>query len=143
MIEEYEVLKLENQLCFPLNAASRKVVNLYRLFLSDIGLTYTQYITMMVIWENGSINARELGKRLHLDSGTLTPVLKSLESQGYITRQRSTGDERVLVVSVTDRGLELREDAIDVPGKVANCLNLDPEEAIALHRTLYKILDNE
>ena len=91
------------------------MVNLYRPFLSDIGLTYTQYITMMVIWKNGSINARELGKRLHLDSGTLTPVLKSLESQGYITRQRSTGDERILVVSVTDRGLELREDAIDVP----------------------------
>ena len=141
-MENYNVLKLENQLCFPLYAASREVVKLYYPYLSAIDLTYTQYVAMMVLWENETISSKELGNRLYLDSGTLTPLLKSLEKKGFITRARDEKDERNLIVGITSKGIELRKKAIDVPAQVGNCLNLSHDEAVALYKALYKILDN-
>ena len=139
-MDEYEVLKLSNQICFPLYAASREVIKRYRPFLENLGLTYTQYITMMVIWEKKSINVKELGDILFLDSGTLSPVLKSLESKGYITRKRCCDDERVLIVSITGDGEALRDEALNIPDGIAGCIRLDPGEADELYRLLYKLL---
>ena len=140
-MDEYEVLKLGNQICFPLYAASREVIKRYRPFLEKLGLTYTQYITMMVIWEKKSINVKELGDILFLDSGTLSPVLKSLETKNYITRKRCCDDERVLIVSITEQGEALRDEALNVPAQIAGCISLTGEEAMTLHGLLYKLLD--
>ena len=140
--ETYEQLKLENQLCFPLYAAARAVVGKYGPLLKELGLTYTQYIVMMVLWENDGVSVRSLGEKLHLDSGTLTPLLKKLESIGYVTRKRSEEDERVVLVSLTETGRGLKEKAAEVPGEVASCVPLTPEEAAALYGLLYKIIDN-
>ena len=137
---EYEVLKLKNQLCFPLYACSKELVRLYRPYLEKLDLTYTQYISMMVLWEEKSLSVKELGKRLFLDSGTLTPVLKALEKKGYVKRSRSANDERVLIAEITDDGENLKIKAAEVPKKMANCVNLNPEEAQTLYRLLYKIL---
>ena len=136
----FDPLKLENQLCFPLYACSRQVVKKYRPYLDELGLTYTQYIAMMVVWEAGRVSAKTLGERLFLDSGTLTPVLKSLEAKGFVRRCRDSADERVLMVELTDEGLALRERAASVPGKIAGCITLSPEEAAELYRLLYKVL---
>ncbi len=138
--ERYEALQLKNQLCFPLYACSREVIKRYRPHLDALGLTYTQYVVMMVIWAEGTIAVRDLGKQLYLDSGTLTPVLKTLEKAGLITRQRSHLDERVLLVTVTEAGLALREKALTIPGEVGTCTKLSHEEAATLYRLLYKIL---
>ena len=138
-----DALLLENQLCFPLYACSREVIKLYRPYLDALGLTYTQYIALMVIWEEGTVSVRDLGKRLYLDSGTLTPVLKHLEAVGYITRRRCPSDERVLLVTITDTGKELRERAVDVPGKLAQCVKLEADEVATLYRLLYKLLGEE
>ena len=140
--ETYEQLKLENQLCFPLYAAARAVVGKYGPLLKELGLTYTQYIVMMVLWENEGVSVRSLGEKLHLDSGTLTPLLKKLENIGYVTRKRSEEDERVVLVSLTETGRGLKEKAAEVPGEVASCVPLTPEEAAALYGLLYKIIDN-
>lgn len=140
MDKEYEGLKLKNQICFPLYAASREVIKQYRPYLDAINLTYTQYIAMMVFWEEKSISVKKLGKRLFLDSGTLTPVLKSLEAKGYVRRSRSAEDERVLIAEITDEGEKLRELAKSVPESVAGCVKLEPDEAIKLYELLYKIL---
>lgn len=137
----YKYLKLENQLCFPLYAASREMIKLYRPYLEPLNLTYTQYVTMMVIWEKNIISVKELGKRLFLDSGTLTPVLKSLESKGFINRYRSSEDERVLLVELTVAGTELRDKAIDVPKEMSKNVTLDREERIEFYRLIYKLLD--
>ena len=139
---DFDPLKLENQLCFPLYAASREVIRKYGPVLSEFDLTYTQYITMMVLWEKKTLSVKDLGARLFLDSGTLTPLLKGLESKGYITRRRSAEDERVLQVGVTDEGMGLKEKLKAVPGQVASCISLEPEEAAELYRLLYKILGN-
>lgn len=138
---EYDALKLDNQLCFPLYACSREIIKKYRPYLDELNLTYTQYIAMMVFWETKKINVKELGKKLFLDSGTLTPVLKSLEEKGFVRRYRSSEDERVLLVELTESGEKLKEKAVCVPGKVADCVKLEPEEATVLYRTLYKILE--
>lgn len=140
MDNKYEGLKLENQICFPLYAASREVIKQYRPFLDALDLTYTQYITMMVFWEDKKLSVKELGKKLFLDSGTLTPVLKSLEAKGYVHRSRSTEDERVLVVEITSKGEELKEQAVSIPERVAGCVKLKSAEAIQLHQLLYKVL---
>lgn len=137
----YDALKLDCQLCFPLYAAAREVVKLYHPFLSELGLTYTQYIALMVFWEERRISVRELGKRLFLDSGTLTPLLKSLEARGYVTRERCREDERVLIVSATDAGMALRDRAASIPQKVAGCVGLEAEDAAALYRILHRLLD--
>lgn len=136
----YEALRLDNQLCFPLYACARQVVNKYTPLLKPLGLTYTQYIAMMVLWEKDGITVGEIGKRLFLDNGTLTPLLKKLETQGYITRERSAEDERVVLVSLTDAGWELREKAKEIPFKVGDCVALEPEEAKTLYGLLYKLL---
>lgn len=139
-MDKYDGLKLENQICFPLYACAREVVKKYRSYLDEIGLTYTQYIAMMVFWENGKCSAKELGKKLYLDSGTLTPVLKSLEKKGLIKRVRSTEDERVLIVEITEEGASLKERAVEIPQKMASCVNMNAEEGAALHKALYKLL---
>jgi len=136
----YDALKLENQLCFPLYAASREVIKRYHPYLSALDLTYTQYIAMMVLWEAKTLTVKELGKKLFLDSGTLTPVLKSLESKGYIVRSRSKEDERLLNVTITEKGAALREQAVSVPQSVAGCIKLGTEEAMQLYQLLYKVL---
>ncbi len=138
---KYDSLKLENQICFPLYAASRKVTSKYRTVLAELDLTYTQYISMMVLWEHGELNVKELGERLYLDSGTLTPVLKSLEQKGYVERKRSSTDERVLNVTLTETGLSLRDRALSVPYEMASCVSLSIEEAIELQRLLNKLLE--
>ena len=135
--ENYEGLKLSNQLCFPLYAASREVIRKYRPYLDPLGLTYTQYIVMMVLWEEEQISVKELGRRLYLDSGTLTPVLKSLEEKGFVDRARSKEDERVLIARLTKEGLALKERAKDVPAKVGGCVKLAPGEAVQLYSLLY------
>ena len=140
MKDRYDCLKLKNQICFPLYACSKEIIRRYKPFLDKFDLTYTQYITMMALWENESMNVRELGLVLFLDSGTLTPVLKKLESKGYLERKRSKEDERNLIVTVTEKGWELREEALSIPGSMSSCVNLEPEEASELYRLLYKVL---
>lgn len=137
----YDGLKLENQICFPLYAASREMIKLYRPYLDALDLTYTQYIAMMVFWEQKKINVKELGKKLYLDSGTLTPVLKSLEAKGFVHRYRSTQDERVLLVEITEAGEALKEKAKAIPGCVAASVGLGKEDAIQLYQQLYKMLE--
>lgn len=139
--KEYDVLKLGNQLCFPLYACSKEIVRKYKPFLDELDLTYTQYITMMVMWEQKEVNVKALGDCLYLDSGTLTPVLKKLEAKGYITRQRSKEDERNLCVTITKTGEELRKQAVTVPNQLKQCVNLDSGEARQLYQLLYKILN--
>ena len=135
-----EAPKLENQLCFPLYACSREVIKQYRPYLDRIGLTYTQYVAMMVCWETGSISVKELGQRLYLDSGTLTPVLKALEQKGYITRRRSAEDERVLIAALTEKGRAVQKEASDIPQQIGCCLRLSAEESETLCTLLYKLL---
>ena len=135
-----DALLLDNQLCFPLYACAREVVKRYRPFLDDLGLTYTQYIAMMVLWEKKAVTVKEMGAMLHLDSGTLTPLLKKMEAKGLLIRRRSTEDERSLIVSLTEEGEALRERAVDIPAKMSQCVNLEPEEARELYRLLYKLL---
>lgn len=136
----FDALRLENQLCFPLYACSREVIKRYRPYLDELGLTYTQYIVMLVVWAEGTISVRDLGRKLFLDSGTLTPVLKTLEKMGFITRRRCTRDERVLMISITEEGLALREKAASIPDNTTNCVNLSSDEAATLYRLLYKVL---
>ena len=143
MSDPYEALRLKSQVCFPLYACSKELVRRYKPFLDPLGLTYTQYITMMVLWEHGQIQAGRLGELLYLDSGTLTPLLKKMEQAGLVQRQRSREDERVVVVSLTEAGRALREKAKDVPAKVAGCIDLPPEKAQMLYALLYELLDNQ
>ena len=140
--EKYEPLKLCNQVCFPLYACSKEIIRKYKPFLDQIDLTYTQYITMMVLWEKKTVNVKTLGECLYLDSGTLTPVLKKLESKKYITRERSNEDERNLVVSITQEGMDLRDKALEIPLKIGTCVNISQEEAKLLYDLLYKIIGN-
>ena len=139
-MDQYDALKLDNQLCFPLYAAAREVIKRYRPHLDALQLTYTQYIVLMVLWEQHQISVRDLGKKLYLDSGTLTPVLKSLEAKALIHRSRSAADERVVNVQITQEGEALRERAISVPQQVGQCIPLSSEEAQTLHALLYKVL---
>ncbi len=140
MEKRYEGLKLENQLCFPLYVCAKEVTRRYKPFLDKLGLTYTQYITMMVLWEKKQVNVKFLGESLYLDSGTLTPLLKRLEQKGYLTRERSKDDERSLLVHITERGEELRDEAVSIPGELRNCVKLSDEEMRILYHLLYKTL---
>ncbi len=140
MDTKYENLKLENQLCFPLYACSKEVVRKYKPLLDEIDLTYTQYITMMVLWEHKKVSVKELGKYLYLDSGTLTPLLKTLERKGFVNRYRSPEDERVLFTEITEEGMKLRDKAVSIPEKLGCCINITPTEAKELYRLLYKVL---
>lgn len=138
--QTYDALKLENQLCFPLYVCSKEIVRRYKPFLDALDLTYTQYITMMVLWEDKSITVKDLGEKLFLDSGTLTPVLKKLEAKGWVTRQRLERDERSLLVTLTEAGEALKEQAVHVPDQLMSCISMDPEDAVQLYGLLYKIL---
>lgn len=141
MKDKYEVLKLENQLCFPLYACSKEIVRHYKPFLDELDLTYTQYITLLVLWEHKQMNVKELGSYLYLDSGTLTPVLKKLEQKGLVERARAKEDERVLNVTLTNAGENLRERAVEIPSKVGSCVKMRPEEAEQLYQLLHKMLE--
>ena len=140
MSDNENVLKLDNQLCFPLYACAKEIVRRYKPFLDEIDLTYTQYITMMALWEDKKLTVKELGKRLFLDSGTLTPLLKRLEQKGLVKRERDSEDERVLIVSITEAGETLREQAVSIPYRVTECVKLDREDAAELYRILHKML---
>lgn len=140
-MDKYEDLKLENQLCFPLYALSREIIKLYKPYLDEFNLTYTQYITMMVMWEEEKIVFKELGKRLHLDSGTLTPVLKKLESMEFITKYRSKEDDRVVIVELTEKGRSIKDDVIEVPKKIACASGMTAEEAVQFKYYLDKMLN--
>ena len=139
----HEAMKLENQLCFPLYAAARNVTNLYTPFLKPLGLTYTQYIAFLALWEKDGITVGELCDTLMLDNGTISPLLKKMQQAGYIERARSERDDRVVVVTLTEAGKALQAQAKDVPMKVASCLALPPEKAQALYALLYELLDNQ
>ena len=136
----YESLKLCNQVCFPLYACSKELVRQYTPYLKDLDLTYTQYVVMMVMWEKESISSRELAEYTHLDYGTLTPVLKRLESAGYITRQRMPEDERLLILALTDNGRQLKDKAVNIPGCMAECMGLTLKEFRTLYELTYKAL---
>ena len=138
-----EAMKLINQLCFPLYAAARHVTGLYTPVLKPLGLTYTQYIVFLVLWEKDGQPVGEIGEKLLLDNGTLSPLLKKLEQAGYIRRERSREDERVVVITLTEAGRALQEKAKDVPAKVAGCIDLPPEKAQALYGLLYELLENQ
>lgn len=137
-----ESLKLENQLCFPLYVCSKEVIRRYTPHLEKLGLTYTQYITMMVIWEKKELTVKELGDYLYLDSGTLTPLLKKLEDKGFIQRTRSADDERSLIITVTESGKTLKRRAAGIPAKMSTCVDIDQKDSEQLYQLLYKLLDN-
>ncbi|MDE7268381.1 MAG: MarR family transcriptional regulator [Lachnospiraceae bacterium] len=138
---KYDCLKLENQLCFPLYACSKEVIRRYKPYLDKLDLTYTQYIAMMVMWEKKEVTVKELGECLYLDSGTLTPLLKKLEEKNYVIRNRSKEDERNLIISVTEEGERLKEQAVQIPKSLSACVNMEPQEAQQLYQLLYKLLD--
>lgn len=140
MSDKYDAIKIDHQLCFPLYACAKEIVRRYKPFLDEIDLTYTQYIAMMVLWEEKEINVKALGKRLYLDSGTLTPVLKRLEQKNLISRQRDSKDERNLIVSLTAEGEQLKEKEVEIPQKMAGCVKLDENDAAVLYRILHEML---
>ena len=137
----YDVLDIDKHLCFHIYATSREIIKIYRPYLDPLGLTDTQYITMMVLWKEKQLNVKELGIKLFLDSGTLTPVLKSLEAKGFVTRHRSTKDERVLIVELTEKGEELKKEAVKIPYTLVKQVNLTREEKDELIKLLSKALD--
>ena len=137
-----EAMKLANQLCFPLYAAARNVTGLYTPWLKPLGLTYTQYIVFLVLWEKDGISVSEIGEQLMLDNGTLSPLLKKMEQAGYIERRRSREDDRVVEITLTEEGRALQEKAKDVPSRVAGCIDLPPEKAQTLYALLYELLEN-
>lgn len=138
--DPYAALLLENQLCFPLYVCGKEIVSRYTPYLSKLDLTYTQYITMMVLWEEKKVLSRRLKERLFLDSGTLTPVLKRLADKGYITKERSAEDARDLIISLTDAGEKLKEEAVHVPEQVGVCIQ-GFENARELHKLLHELMD--
>jgi DNA-binding MarR family transcriptional regulator len=140
--ERYKALFLENQLCFPLYACAKEVTRQYRPFLDRYGLTYTQYIVLLALWEYGPMHLDELGEKLMLDSGTLTPLLKKLEDKGYLIREKDPEDKRNLILSVSEKGFALREEALAIPGQIGSCLHLSKEEALTLYHLLYKTINN-
>ena len=138
-----EAMKLENQLCFPLYAAARSVVGLYTPLLKPLGLTYTQYLVFLVLWEEDGVPVGEIGEKLMLDNGTLSPLLKKMEKEGYVERARSKEDDRVVIVSLTAKGRALQERAKDVPQNVATCVALPPKKARMLYSLLYELINTK
>ena len=140
---DYDQLKLENQLCFPLYAASKMTTRLYKPLLDPFELTYTQYITLLSLWEKDGVTVNELGATLYLDSGTLTPLLKKVEKKGWISKVRSVEDERIVRIHLTEEGWQLREQVKDIPTQLAKCLDLPMSDIIALHRILHQMLKSQ
>ena len=138
-----EAMKLDRQLCFPLYAAARNVTGLYTPWLKPLGLTYTQYIVFLVLWEKDGVSVTEIGEKLMLDNGTLSPLLKKMEQAGYVERRRSREDDRVVEITLTEAGRALQEKAKDIPGNVAGCIDLPPEKARALYALLYELIGNQ
>ena len=138
-----EAMKLSNQLCFPLYAAARNVTGLYTPYLKELGLTYTQYIVFLVLWEKDGITVGEICEKLMLDNGTVSPLLKKMEQSGYVTRKRSSEDDRVVLISLTKEGKAMQERAKDIPRKVAGCCDLEPEKAKMLYGLLYELLGKQ
>lgn len=141
-MDKYDVLKLENQLCFPLYAIAKEITRAYQPYLEPLNLTYTQYITMMVLWEHKEISVKELGNSLYLDSGTLTPLLKKMEQKSWIRRIRSKEDERSVLIQLTGQGEALKEEAVKVPAAVSACVNINSEEAKQLYHILHHLLQS-
>jgi DNA-binding MarR family transcriptional regulator len=137
----YDKLKLENQLCFPLYACSKEIIKKYKPYLDPLGITYTQYIALMALWEEDNITVKDLGKKLFLDSGTLTPLFKKMESQNLVVRQRSSDDERNVYIRLTEEGKNLRDKALDIPNRIGSCIDLPMEEIVQLQKSLQKLLD--
>jgi len=137
----YDALKLDRQLCFHMYASSREVIKCYKPFLDELGLTYTQYVTMIVLWENGELTVKEMGNLLYLDSGTLTPLLKKLEAKGLVRRYRSHADERNLLVSATEAGEALKERAVEIPAKLRSRIVMNPEDTAEVRRLARVVLD--
>jgi DNA-binding MarR family transcriptional regulator len=138
----HEAMKLSNQMCFPLYAASRSVISLYTPWLKPLVLTYTQYLVFLVLWERDGITVGEICNRLMLDNGTLSPLLKKMQQAGYIDRKRSEEDDRIVLITLTEEGRALQEKAKEIPGKVAECIDLSPEKAQMLYTLLYEMLEN-
>ena len=138
-----ESMKLARQLCFPLYAAARNVTGLYTPWLKPLGLTYTQYIVFLVLWEKDGISVTEIGEKLMLDNGTLSPLLKKMEQAGFVERRRCRRDDRIVEITLTEAGKALQERAKDIPGHVAGCIDLSPEKAQTLYCLLYELLDNQ
>ena len=142
-MDKYDCLKLENQLCFPLYSAANKIVRSYKPLLDELDLTYTQYIAMMVLWEKGDINEKELGHKLFLKSNTLAPLLQKLETKNYISIKKDKKDARNIVISLTKEGEKLKEKAVNIPPSIAERVNLSEDEAKKLYEILYKYLDED
>ena len=138
-----EAMKLQYQLCFPLYAATRNITGLYTPWLKPLGLTYTQYLVMLVLWEKDGVTVSEIGKRLMLDNGTISPLLKKLEQAGLIKRSRCREDDRIVEISLTEEGRALQDKAVKVPAGVAGCVNLSPEKSRQLYELLYELLRNQ
>ena len=140
-MENHHSLQLENQLCFPLYAIAKEIIGLYRPFLDAIDITYPQYLVMMVLWERDGLTVNQIGAKLYLDSGTLTPLLKRLEAKGFIIRKRKKEDERVVEVFLADKGRNLQQKACEIPAKMQEKLNLTIEDLVELKETVQKILN--
>ncbi len=138
----HEAMKLANQLCFPLYAAARNVTSLYTPWLKPLGLTYTQYIVFLVLWEKDGVSVTEIGERLMLDNGTLSPLLKKMEQAGFVERHRCRKDDRIVEITLTEAGRALQEKAKDIPGHVAGCIDLPAEKARTRYSLLYELLEN-
>ena len=141
---EYPQLQLSSQLCFPLYACARKVISAYTPLLKPFGLTYTQYIVLLALWEeeDGKEKVGDVCHKLYLDCGTMTPMLKKMEESGWITRRRCKADERCVYVELTEKGWALRDEVKDIPAKLGKCISLPPEEAYELYRLLHKLLES-
>ncbi len=137
---KYDTLRLDNQLCFSLYVCSKEIIRKYKPLLDPYGLTYTGYIIMMALWEMDDITIKNLGKKLFLDSGTLTPLLKKLETQGYITRCRSEKDERNVYISLTDKGKDLQDEALRIPEELVCSLGLDMKDGMHLLDELHAMM---
>lgn len=141
-MNKYDSLRLENQLCFPLYLCSKEIIRHYTPFLNKLNLTYTQYIVMLYLWENDNVNIKKLGESLMLESNTLTPLLKKLETKKYIKRTKNKDDERNIVITLTDLGKSLKDEALEVPKQMGKCIDLSKEEAITLYKLIYKVIAN-
>ena len=139
----YDCLKLENQLCFPLYAASREILRKYTPFLKELNITYTQYIVLMVLWDVKETTVGDIGKKLFLDTGTLSPLLKSMESRNLLCRTRDKNDERIVKIAITPEGEALKDKAIQIPQQIGKCISLPPEDAKELYRILYSLLNQQ
>ena len=140
-MEKYESLKLQNQLCFPLYSVSNSIIRSYKPLLDELGLTYTQYLAMMALWEKERLNEKELGECLFLKSNTLAPLLKKLQAKGFVSIQKDKKDARNIVISLTEEGRMLKDKAIHIPSSIAKTLNISQQEAMKLYEILHKILE--